>query len=123
MKNYRLSSWKLQVTGLYATEEEAIKDLSDKYMQCSKCDPPGEHFLELFSGSGLTTRKTDGIAKRVYFYVEEKVYGNLQMVHKLTLNIHPFKQEHWWDSINKENPFIFPQIEFKYEIIQPETQV
>lgn len=119
---YKLSTWKLEVSGEFDTEEEAIKILSDRYMRCSKCDPPGEHIIEaMMNSSG--DRTTDNIAKRVYFYVKEPIYGNLQWVHKLTLNIYPFKQEHWWESIDENNPFVFSEIDFRYKIVTNEAVI
>lgn len=116
MTKYKLSTWKLETTGEFESEEAAIRELSDRYMQCSKCDPPGEHPIEHLSE---TTRTVDTIAKRVYFYVQEKVYGNLQWVHKLTLNIYPFKPEHWWEPVTKESRFKPEAREFKYELVTP----
>ena len=117
-KNYKISTWKYEVKGEFSSEEEAIKSLSDSYMKASKCDPPNEHPIELIAG--VQNRDLSAIAKRVYFYVEEVVYGNKQWIHKLTLNIYPFKKEHWWESINKEKPFEFKEIDFKYEVVEPE---
>jgi hypothetical protein len=119
-KNYKLSTWKLEVKGEFESEEEAIKSLSDSYMTMSKCDPPGEHTLELLFSA--KSRDLSTISKRVYFYIEEVVYGNKQWIHKLTLNIHPFKQEHWWESINKDKPFQFKETDFKYEVVEPENK-
>lgn len=120
MKEYKLSSWKLEVKGQYASEEEAIKDLADKYMQCSKCDPPGEHFLELLSGNNQ--RDISQIGKGVWFYVYEAVYSHKQFVLKHQLTIYPFKQEHWWESVDKEKPFVFEETEFRYKIIEPKEE-
>ena len=117
-KEYKLSTWKLSVEGEFESEEEAIKELSDRYMRCSKCDPPGEHPIELLSNSKGGSRNIDTISKRVFLSVKEEVYGNLQWIHKLTLNIHPFKKEHWWDSVFKDKPFEFSEKEFKYKIVK-----
>ncbi len=87
-------------------------------MKASKCDPPGEHFLELLGGGN--SRKVDDISKQVYLRVKEEVYGNMQWIHKSTLVIFPFKKEHWWDSINKDNPFVFEERDFRYAVVHPE---
>jgi hypothetical protein len=119
MRTYKLSTWKLEVKGEYATEEEAIKDLSDRYMRCSKCDPPGKHFLEMFNKNAVRT--LSDIGKRVFFYVEEEIYGHKQLVLKYDLDIHPFKKEHWWKCVNGE-PFSFEETEFRYVINTPIEQ-
>ena len=111
MKNsYRIESWKLRVEGEYENEELAIKDLSDKYMQCSKCDAPGDHPLELWAGN--KSREVNLIAKSVCFSIKTSVFGREQWVEKYSLNIYPFKKEHWWPC----EGFIFDEIDFKYEI-------
>lgn len=111
MNSYRLESWKLIVEGEYETEEEAIKDLSDKYMYCSKCDAPGDHPLEIFAKT--TSREVSLIAKHVCFSVKLEVFGIKQWVQKYILHIHPFKSEHWWPC----EGFVFEPCEFKYEIV------
>jgi hypothetical protein len=110
---YKMQTWKLIVEGDYETEEEAIKDLADKYMQCSKCDAPNEHPIEHLTGN--YNRTIDNIGKRVYLYVEMEIFNKLQMVHKYTLNIYPFKQSHWWEDTN--GVFKFEDKEFKFKII------
>lgn len=107
---YKLYTWKLIVTGEYNNEEEAIKDLSDKYMACSKSDPPNEHPIELLTKTN--NRTVDSIAKSVYLDVEIEVFGVLQFVNKYRLNIYPFKKEHWWKS---NEDFKFEEREFRYE--------
>ena len=111
MIKYKLSTYKLVVHGEYETEEEAIKDLSDKYMQGSRCDPPGKGYKEqLFHLKPLLIKD---IAKEVYFYIEEEIHGIKQFVQKATLIIHPFKQEHWW---SEKDDFKFKKCKFKYEV-------
>lgn len=125
---YKISTWKYSVEAEFDSEEDAIKGLSDRYMRASKSDQPGEHMVELLNGTN--SRTLDSIAKRVYFYVYEPVYGNMQWVMKYTLNVYPFKASHWWPKapkniIEKEftgDPFIleYEEIPFRYEIIEPE---
>lgn len=117
MKNFRIQTWKLRVEGQFESEEEAIKELADRYMQCSKCDPPNEHFIELINGSQL--RNVDTIAKGVFFYVYEEVYGIEQWIEKYQIDIFPFKKEHWWES---KNGFEFKECEFRYNINSPEKK-
>ncbi len=111
-KQYRLSSFKLEVTGWYETEEEAIEKLADAYLKISKCDPPGEHPAELITKTNL--RSPSKVSKQVLLEVEEEVYGRIQWIEKNTLNIRPFKKEHWW---NPKEGFILPFIEFNYSKI------
>lgn len=96
-------------------DAEVTKTLDDRYMKCSKCDPPGEHFLELLAGN--TSRDTSTIGKGVYLSVyETNKYGHAewQLKHKLT--IHPFKKEHWWADGKTE--FVFEECEFRYSIVK-----
>lgn len=107
---YKLSTWKYAVEAEFETEEEALKELSDKYMFASKCDAPGDHLFELMAGN--TCRPIENIAKGVFFYVYEKVYGHMQWIRKYNLSIYPFKKEHWWPC----EGFEFKECEFKYKI-------
>jgi len=111
MKTYKLETWKLKVEGEFETEEEAIKELSDRYMRCSKCDPPHEGVMEGLLQKNFRT--LDTIAKGVFLSVKEEVYGHSQFILKHELVIYPFKKEHWWES---SNGFEFEECEFKYEI-------
>jgi len=122
---YRLQTWKLTVEGEYLTDEEAILDLSDKYLRCSKCDLPGESLSELLSKDlniihgnsptaeklltniekvnfGVSENKTPklitDIAKSVWLFTEEIMYNRPQWVEKHHVIIYPFKTEHWWDA-------------------------
>lgn len=110
MKKYKMQTWKLIVEGEYSSEEEAIKDLADKYMRCSKCDAPGNHPIEHLDKRHVRT--IDGIAKAVYFFVQEEVYGINQWVQKYQMSIYPFTKDHWWPCEGFEGP----EREFKYEI-------
>jgi len=120
-KKYKIQTWKLQIEGEYASEKYAIKTLSDKYMRCSKCDPPGEHFLELLAGKESKNRDTSNIAKYAFFYVWESVYGHEQWVMKYQLSIHPFKKSHWWENMDG-SPFEFEECKFRYEIREPKKE-
>lgn len=125
MKKYRLQSWKLQIDGEFnddnTDEETVIKELSDRYMEISPCDPPGEHPIELMTQKKYSEDeiklKLDLIGKSVSLYIYMDVFGYMQWVKKYRLIIHPFKQNHWWES---ENKFIFDEREFRYEIIKEE---
>jgi len=107
-----LQSWKLSVNGECATEEEAIKELSDRYMTHSKCSPPMEHPSELLTGN-VTRRDVTKIGKSVLLSVFEEVYGINQWIEKHHLTIYPFKKSHWWES---EKGFEFTETEFRYDI-------
>jgi len=109
---YQLGSFKGYSEGEFATEEEAIKVLADRYMTISKSHAPGDHFLELLVGS---QRKIDDIGKDVYLKVFDEAFGIRQWVIKYHLVIHPFKQEHWWPS--SKEPFEFAECEFRYRIV------
>ena len=115
-KKYKLSTWKLSIEGEYYNEKTAIRSLSNKYMKCSKCDAPGDHFIELMAGN--SSRTIDTIAKRVYFYVYEDVYGHMQWILKYTLNIYPFQKSHWWPC----EDFNFEPRKFKYEFVKEKEQ-
>ena len=110
---YKIQTWKLLIQGEYDSEEEAIKDLADRYMQCSKCDAPNDHLIEHLTNK--QSRLLENIAKRVYFYAEMEIFGNVQWIHKYTLNIYPFKDNHWWE--DTRGNFKFEEREFKYEIV------
>lgn len=122
---FRIQTWKLRVEGEFDTEEEAIEVLSDRYLTCSKCDQPGDHPLELLSGKGR--REIEKIAKQVYFYVEEEVYGHLQWIQKYILIIPPFKSRHWWPNSKAKgdiesligDPFLleWEDKKFRYKIV------
>lgn len=115
MENYKLETWKLRVEGFYETEEAAIKDLADQYMQCSHCDAPGDHPLELWAkAKGGTPKPVDVsiIGKGVCFSIEMKIFGIKQWVMKERLTIHPFQVNHWWPC----EGFVFEPCEFRYEI-------
>lgn len=113
-----MQTWKLSIDGEFETDEEAIKDLSDKYMKCSKFDLPGTSVPEL-----LTSTKNvypDGSpAKRVYLFIEHEVFGIKQMVQKYILNIYPFKQDHFWDA----DHIRIPTKKFQYKIITDEKSI
>jgi hypothetical protein len=126
MKKYRLQSWKLQIDGEFddsTAEETVIKELADRYMSISHCDPPGEHPIDLLTqkkyDENEIKRKLDLIGKSVGLFVYTEVFGINQWIQKYHLTIHPFKQNHWWESIT-ENKFIFDECEFRYEIIKEE---
>jgi len=137
---YRLQTWKLTVEGEYLTEIEAILDLSDKYLRCSKCDLPGESLSELLSkdfnvvhGNSPTmvklvndienvnfevstnkkTRTITDISKTVWLYTEEIIYNRPQWIEKQQIRIYPFKTEHWWDT---PSDFTY-NVDAKYEIL------
>ena len=115
---YKIGTWKLEVSGDFDTEEEAIKILADSYMSRSKCDWPGTHLVELLMGKPSPTRTRESIAKRVYLYVkEENKYGHKEWVFKDALNIHPFKKSHWRDA---PEDVIFRRTKFRYEIMKEE---
>jgi len=48
-RKYKMQSWKLTIEGQYPNDEQAIKFLADKYLSCSKCDPPSESLPELLA--------------------------------------------------------------------------
>lgn len=98
---YELKTWKLVVFGEFENDEEAIKELSDSYLKCSKCDLPGDSIPELLNGVGITRLDP---AKHVYLFVEHEVFGIKQMVQKSILWIYPSKKEHWWNAEDKEIP-------------------
>lgn len=116
---YKLGSWKLTVEGQYSNEEDAIRDLADDYMKRSRCDLPGEHPLELMSGT--QSRDISTIGKAVWLSVYEKVHGHMQWVLKHKLTIHPFKPEHWWEP-TKPGIAVPPESEFRYEIQPPDEK-
>lgn len=117
---YKLQTFKLTIEGEFETEEQAIKELSDNYMRCSKCNPPNQHPAELIMGvkpQEITKERIEKIGKTVWFYVWEQVYGKWQWIEKYKLSIHPFRVEHWWES-TIEPKFVPQECEFKYEIIE-----
>ncbi len=122
MKKYKLQTIFLGYNGEYKTEEEAIKDLADKYMSNSKCDPPGEHTLEIWANKGkIKGGDISKIAKVVWFYVWEEIYGVEQWVVKYNLAIHPFKKRHWWES-EKDFKFDGRGRKFKYRVLPPKKK-
>lgn len=108
-----MGSFKYEVEGSYSSEEEAVKDLADKYMQSSRFDIPGEHFMELVAGT--VSRSAETCSKGVYFQVYEEIYGHEQWIMKYRLRIHPFKSDHWYKSI-KDPSIKMPETEFIYSV-------
>ncbi len=122
-KKYKMDSWKLSIEGEFSSVEEAIEELADRYMKCSKCDAPGRHVVEILVATGQVSsnqgkRTLETIGKAVRFWVWEKnKYGQESWVAMHLLTIHPFKAEHWWPS----EGFVPPKRVFKYEIVEPEN--
>ena len=125
-RKYSLKSWKVEVRGEFFTDDEAIHALADQYMSISKCDPPGEHPMELMSGSsGNVNQDNTKKAKMVFLFKTMPIFGIDQSVQKYALNIHPFKPEHWWNVMAKKDiglpelPYEFQERPLRYEVIIP----
>ncbi len=115
-----METFKLSIEGEYDSEEKAVKDLANKYMQCSKCDLPGEHPVELLMEAKPRKGQLKTVCKGVWLSVWESIYGREQWVEKHELRIYPFKPNHWWPSISgKTQP---KGSKFRYEIVPPKSK-
>ena len=112
-----MSSFKLRIEGEYETEEEAIKDMANQYMQCSKVDPPCESIYLALAGADTHSVDWRTLAKQVALYRYEEVYGIKQKVMIKILNIYPYNKGHWWQDTEGGKEFVknLPRRRFKYE--------
>lgn len=115
MPKYKMYSFKLELTGEFENDKEAIIELADRYMKCSKTDIPGNSVLEKLD-TRYKARTFNSTRKVVALDIEIEVFGIKQFVRKAVLNIKPYKREHWWES--KNNDFAFDEVPFEYEIVE-----